>query len=197
MIAQRYNTGQTCDVVDDCFPEPPDFSCVDVCNPCASPCEEVCKPKTRIQDAICLSDNEYERCFSLHQYVGCEPVQVPATLYCIELQVRKRGACRVLTRECPIRADIYGNACFVWSCEFRDLPAGYYEADLFLNGKSCFTWLFRKRGCWANMKTESVELEQPDCSAPAQCCNGCVPTPDIETTTPMGDCEECDGNQCK
>lgn len=184
------------DVYDGCYAPKPDFGCAPVCNPCDNPCEEKCPPKTRVQDAVCLSDEEVERCFSLYQYVGCEIKQLPAFIYCIALKVRKRGQCRVLTEECPIRADNNGNACFVWSDTFRNLDAGYYEADLYVNGKSCYTWLFRKRGCWATMETESIELEQPSCCPPNCCCVGCVPELDIETEEPLGNCEECNGNQC-
>lgn len=196
-MAERYKFRPTCDDDLGCFAPPPDFGCVDICPPCNNPCEPKCPPKVRVQDAVCLSDEEYERCFSLHQYIGCEHVKVPAQIYCIELKVRKRGLCRVLTTECPIRADREGNVCFVWSDCFRELDAGYYEADLYLNGVSCYTWLFRKRKCWAKMNTVSVELDTAPCHAPAHCCVGCVPTPDIETEQPLGNCEECNGNQCK
>lgn len=196
-MAGHYNFRPTCDEADDCFAPKPDFGCVDYCPPCHNPCEPKCPPKVRVSEAVCLSDEEYERCFSLHQYVGCEPVQIPAHIYCIALKVRKRGLCRVLTEECPVRADRDGNACFVWSDCFRALEAGYYEADLYINGKSCYTWLFRKRKCWAAMKTQSVDLDTPPCEAPEHCCVGCVPTPDIETEPPLGNCEECNGNQCE
>lgn len=198
MAAQHYDfRGNSAYDELSCLLPPPDFSCVDTCNPCEDPCEPKCPPRVRAKDAVCLDDNEWERCFSLYQHVGCEPVRIPAFVYCIALRVRRQGLCRVLTEECPIRADAYGNACFQWSKTFRELPAGYYEADLYVNGKSCYTWLFNKRSCWAGMETKSVAHEDFPCEPPAHCCVGCVPHPDFETELPKGDCEECHGNQCK
>lgn len=197
-MATKYNFRGSCDEpVNECYAPPPDFSCVDTCNPCHNPCEPKCPPKVRAKDALCLTDDEWERCFSLYQYVGCSPVQVPAFIYCIEMRIRKQGLCRVLTKECPTRADVKGNACFIWSDDFRKLPAGYYEGDVYINGKNCFTLLFRKRGCWTNMKTESVELDDLPCEAPERCCGGCVPQPDFDNTPVVGDCEECNGSECK
>lgn len=197
-MAERYNFRPRCDDEElGCFAPPIDFGCEDTCPPCDNPCEQKCPPKVRVQDAVCLSDEEYERCFSLHQYVGCAPMQIPAQIYCIALKVRRRGLCRVLTEECPTRADRDGNACFVWSDKFRSLPEGYYEADLYINDKSCYTWLFRKRGCWATLTTQSVQLDHTPCDPPCGCCIGCVPTPDVETDDRLGDCGECNGNQCE
>lgn len=187
-MAEIYNFRGDEERVPDCMLPPPDFGCVDTCQPCDNPCEDKCPPKVRAKDAVCLSDDEYQRCFSIYQRIGCEPVRVPAFIYCIELRVRRQGLCRVLTKECPIRADNQGNACFVWTDKFRDLPAGYYEADLYINGKSCFTWLFRKRRCWAKMNTESVSLQELPCEAPSTCCGGCVPQQDLTTDTRLGDC---------
>lgn len=197
-MAQRYSFRQEelcSEQQNSCYAPLPDFDdCYNPCTPCENPCEPKCPPKVRAKDAICLSDEEYERCFSLHRFVGCAPTQVPAFVYCIALKVRRQGMCRVLTEECPVRADAHGNACFVWSDKFRDLPAGYYEADLYLNGKSCFTLLFRKRDCWATAKTESVRTAEQPCSPPEHCCVGCTPQPDFDDDTRLGDC---DGNQCK
>lgn len=192
----RFRDDELCNPHNNCLLPPPEFDCEDVCEPC-NPCETKCPPKVRVHEAVCLADDEYERCFSLYQKRGCEPAQIPAFINYIGLRVRRRGFCRVLTEECPIRTDLRGNACFVWSDDFRALPAGYYEADLYINDKHCYTWLFRKEKCWALMKTESVEHEELPCEAPCRACVGCVPTPDIEQTPLQGDCEKCDGNQCE
>ena len=198
-MATKYNFQPDCaDDTPACYAPPPQFSCADDCNPCYDPCEPKCPPKVRAHEAICLAEGEWERCFSLHRMVGCEPTRVPAFVYCIELKVRRQGSCRVLTCECPIRADKLGNACFQWSDKFRELGPGYYEADLYVNGKSCFALLLRKRECWAAAKSESVEFEPLECDGPESCCVGCVPTPDFDNPPPLGDCSGgCNGNKCE
>ena len=181
----------------DCFAPPPPIDCMPECQPCDNPCEPKCPPKVRAHEALCLVDNEWERCFSLFQMVGCEPTKVPAFFHCIELRIRRQGFCKVLTKECPIRTDNKGNACFVWTDKFREMPAGYYEGDLYIDDKHCFTLLFRKQCCWAKMQSESAEHEPTACQPPEGCCNGCVPTPDFETVMPNGDCEKCYGSECE
>lgn len=190
-MATLYNFKPTCHDDDGCFAPKPDFDCVDTCQPCNNPCEPKCPPKVRAKDAVCLSDDECERCFSLFQYVGCDITKVPAHIYAIVLKVRRQGNCRVLVEECPTRSDNKGNVCFVWSEDFRQLPAGYYEADVVVNDRECFTLLFRKRGCWTRMVTEEVKLAQLPCEAPPHC-EGCVATPDFEQTAPEAECGGCD-----
>lgn len=189
MAAVKYNYNPSCtDENNDCYAPPVDFACVDMCSDVCSPCEDKCPPRVRAKDAICLPDDEWERCMSLYGTVGCEPTRLPAQMYCIELQVRRQGLCRVLTCECPIRVDNLGNACFQWSDDFRALPAGYYEADLLVNNKHCFTLLFRKKKCWTRLETVSVEVDELPCEPPEQCCTGCAPSPDFEQDIPLGDC---------
>lgn len=191
MTAKPYNFRGTPPAPDDCRLPPPTFDCVP-CEPC-NPCETRCPPKVRAKDALCLSDEEWERCFSLRRWVGCERLRIPAFVTCMLLKVRKQGFCRVLTEECPVRSDAQGNVCFVWSDKFRALPAGYYEADLHINGEVCLTLLFHKKSCWTSLRTESVELDKLPCDTP--CCDvGCVPYPDIESPEPMGDCN---ADKCK
>lgn len=198
-MAERYNFRPSCaDPDPDCYAPPLPPTCYEECTPCDNPCEPKCPPKVRAHEAICLTDGEWERCFSLFQMVGCEPTRVPAFVYCIELKVRRQGSCRVLSCECPIRADAKGNACFQWSDKFRELPAGYYEADLYINNKTCFTLLFRKQSCWAVMKPETVEYDPLPCDGPERCCVGCVPAPDFDNPPPLGDClGGCDGPKCE
>lgn len=172
----------------DCFAPAPDFECVP-CDPCDNPCEPKCPPKVRAKDAICIGHEEFERCFSLHQRIGCSPVQVPAFIYRIGMKVRKQGFCKVLTEECPIRADNNGNACFIWSDTFQSLEAGYYEADVYINDKFCFTLLFRKQSCWGKLVTETVENYDLSCEPPVGCI-GCVPTADVETENLIGGCDD-------
>lgn len=192
-MSTEYNFRGRSKVEGVCGEVPPELGCYD-CDPCEPSCNPKCPPKVRAKEAICLSDDEYERCFSVHSLIGCSREKVPAMFHRIGLEVRAQGFCTVLARECPLRADINGNACFQWSQEFRELEAGYYEADIFFDGCLCGVLLFRKTSCWVGLESEEVSLSSPCspvCSSPA---TGCIPLPDIEPDGRLGDCNY---NECE
>ena len=129
-----------------CLLPPPEFSCHQHCD-CEPSCEpQLCKPKTHARQSVIVPRDEVSRCIVLRN-TGCKPKDLPAHMYCIEMKVRKKGACAVLSVERPYKATYTGAACFNWTKHFTRLPAGYYEADVFIDGKCCYTWAFHKEHC--------------------------------------------------
>lgn len=179
------------------FSEPPEFECRDMeCIPCDDNACGTCPPKTRAKDSEAIGLNECSRCVSLRGR-GCSPRQLPAFMHCIELQVRRKGTCKVITKEVPYKATYEGAACFNWSKRFKALADGYYEADVYINGKSCYTWAFHIEGCYVQMDTVSTE-EDTRCTTcnsadPCGCYANCkTPLEEvIEDVTVDGDCGGC------
>ena len=202
-VLYRASTGKA-DAPGMCLEQPPEFECPDrTCDSTCAP-ECACPPKTKAKYSEAIGENERSRCVSLRGR-GCSPVKLPMFMHCIEMKVRRKGSCSVLTTEVPYKAKYDGSACFNWSNRFKRLEDGYYEGDVYINGKSCYTWPFHIRGCYVQMVTESTEHLQPSCSdvqcttecgcAPAGaplCCE--KPTLDIEPvlTSDNQNCSECD-----
>ena len=114
------------------------------------------------------------------------------------------GSCKVITREIPYKATYTGAACFNWSKRFKVLPNGYYEGDIYINGKSCVSWPFHIQDCYYEVGTESVTDLQDDCHA-VECTTACgrchqtacqcsKPPLEVEIETVRADCGGCE--QC-
>ena len=200
-VLHRAKTG-THDAPMGCHDEPPVFEHVErECAPCQTECGTSCPPKTKARNSEAIQKDEHSRCVSLKGR-GCSPKQLPAFMHCIEMRIRKKGSCSVITTEIPYKATYTGAACFNWSKRFKALPDGYYEGDLYINGKSCYSWAFHIHACYIKMETESVEYLQDDCSG-LECAGscGCVndcrcskPPLEIENgevTADCGGCEQC------
>ena len=175
----------------ECSLEPPEFECADTCTPCEDECEDTCAVKTRARDSVALQEAEGNRCFSLHGR-GCNPKQLPAFMHCIAMKVRRKGSCKVLTTEVPYKAKYDGSVCFNWTKRFKSLPDGYYEGDVYINGKTCYTWPFHIQGCYMSMQTEDIgtcEDHKTPCDIPCGCATPPL-EPEIDTTEADG-CEEC------
>lgn len=159
------------------------------CEPC-SPCEPKCPTKTRAADAIIVQPNEVERCFSLHTF-GCKGSTVYANQHCFMLRLRKRGSCTVITSVEPVRALPNGDVCFSWCNLWLDLGSGYYEADLYVDGKNCNTLLFRVRDCDMVVSNTSPVINEACPITPTPCC-GTNPQIDDEPPVVVTCAESCD-----
>lgn len=158
------------------------------CEPC-SPCEPACPPKTRASDAIIIESHEVERCFSLKSF-GCSPKTIYANQHCFMLRIRKRGSCTVITTVEPVRALPEGDVCFSWCNLWDDLGEGYYEADLFTDGKNCNTLLFKVRHCDIMVHSTTPIINEACPIDPAPCC-GTNPQLDDEPPVETGCADEC------
>ena len=200
-VLHRASTG-THDAPLGCHDEPPVFECPErSCVPCDTECGEKCPPKTRARDSEAIRENEHSRCVSLKGR-GCQPKQLPAFMHCIEMRIRKKGSCKVLTTEIPYKATYTGEACFNWSNRFKRLEDGYYEGDIYINGKSCISWAFHIHACYVTMETTDIEyLHEPcsdvECASSCGCSKQCTcskPPLEIEIGEAVpncGGCEEC------
>lgn len=183
-----------------CHLEPPEFDCAPTCEPC-SPCGDVCKPKTRARDSVAIEYREGQRCVSLRGR-GCKPSALPAFMHKIEMKVRRKGSCSVITTEIPYKAKYDGSICFNWSNRFKSLPDGYYEGDVYINCVTCYTWAFHIRGCYVTLETDDTQTlpyqcGDDDCGHKEHTCGGCgccgtkpPIEPEVDTTIAKG-CEEC------
>lgn len=163
----------------DCRLDAPEWKC---CQPCPPPCRQKCCPKTRVWDAIDVFRDEYAQKFEIQRLVEGGKAMVAAHRHCIELTIRERGFCDVLVIIEPVRSDIEGNVWFEWPNEFSEAKAGYYEADLKIDGELCTTLCLRKVGCWTNAKLISREFNRvcPDTCVEDDCCEGTRPSPDLD-----------------
>lgn len=167
----------------------PECCPVEVCNPCG----ETCPPKTRASEAIILEANEVERCFPLTSF-GCPANPIYANQHCFSMEIRKRGSCTLLTTLLPVRALPTGEVCFAWGGVWDEVSAGYYEADLYIDGKNCNTLLFKLREC-SIMVHSSTPIIDITCPIPdPECCGS---TPQIDDTPPVpaecdSTCDECE-----
>ena len=149
----------------ECAVPPPVYECAprSFCEP-----EVLCCPaKTKAKDALRVYNDEVERCFSLNGN-GCGRTPIPMTSVCIELRVRLRGACRDLVVQTPRSLNVAGDVCFRWTQEFLQLPEGYYEGDIYVNGKTCHTVGFYLPPCAGRPTSTSVdyaacEVQDPSC----------------------------------
>ena len=159
------------------------------CNPC-NPCEPKCPPKTRAADAIIIERNEVERCFTLTDF-GCKPNPLYANQHCFMLKIRKRGSCFNQAVLDPVRATMDGAVCFAWSTLWTNLGNGYYEADLFTDGRNCNTLLFYVRGCDVFISSSTPVIDD-GCHPVCEPCCGTVPQIDDEPAPPVTCETECD-----
>lgn len=99
-----------------------------------------------------------------------------------------------------------GAMCFSWTDEFRNLPEGYYEGDIFIDGCECLTLLFYLPPC--QMRVLGHEVEYDDGCSTCHTCHKAMSNCECNTMTcdrmpqydeeykPIptlgcGDCEEC------
>ena len=149
--------GKTKPIEDACLLPPPDFSCNQRCD-CEPSCEpQLCKPKTHARQSVIMPSGEVGRCIVLRN-MGCKPKDLPAHMHCIEMKVRKKGTCAIVTVERPYKATYTGAACFNWTNQFIRLPVGYYEADVFIDGRCCYTWAFHKEHSTVALDTVSSNI---------------------------------------
>nr|DAU63241.1 MAG TPA: hypothetical protein [Caudoviricetes sp.] len=164
---------------DACRLEAPDFGC---CPRCPPPCRPKCCPRTHVWDAVDVFGDEAAHKFALLALTGGTLQVLPAHWHCIELVITERGWCDVLAIVQPVRTDAEGQVWFDWPEDFLRLPAGYYEADVKIDGKVCHTMLMHKIGCVSKV----VEKERQFVKRPWQdecipdCCEGNRPSPDID-----------------
>lgn len=201
-VLHRVSTG-THDAPAGCHHQPPEFECVERVSHCEPEECGSCPPKTKARHSEAIGYMEGQRCVSLRGR-GCAPKQLPMFMHCIEMRVRLKGSCKVITREIPYKATYTGAACFNWSKRFKALPNGYYEGDIYINGKSCVSWPFHIQDCYYEVGTESVTDLQDDCHA-VECATACgrchqtacqcsKPPLEVEIETVRADCGGCE--QC-
>lgn len=95
----------------------------------------------------------------------------------------------------PVRALPNGDVCFAWSDLWANLGTGYYEADLFTDGRNCNTLLFYVRDCAISVSSSSPVIDDGCATACEPCC-GTVPQIDDEIAPSNESCEdEC--NACE
>lgn len=158
--------------------------------PC-DPCEPKCPPKTRARDAETIYQEEVERCFIIRGW-QCGAEQIPAHFHCVAMKIRRKGHCRELIKLAPYRATPDGAACFAWPMEFLNLESGYYEGDLYIDGKTCATVLLYLPPCRYVITSEEAIVKSAECEIPAHCSVGEVPMPHIEIDPPAdADCGDC------
>lgn len=173
----------------------------DRCRP-VRPC---CPPRTRARDAIRIDPSEAGRCFGFTPRATCGEGykhQVVDRYY--RLDIREKGYCDVLMCIPPTRATETGAICFDWPDEFKSLPSGYYEGDVYIDGCLCTTLLFWIPTCMTVSKPETVTYDNicHSCkcgSKPCRCgmtCCDTIPMVDEEIfeAEAIGCVEDCD--QC-
>lgn len=142
-----------------------------------------------------MERNEVERCISLTGWT-CQSTVIPLNFYCVGMQLRQKGLCKVLMTLTPVRVTYEGSACFRWDDCFRDLPEGYYEGDVYIDDVSCVTVLLYLPPCRQIATTEEVIYDDGPCAPPEQnsCCVGGVAQLDGEPVPDTGvdNCGECD-----
>lgn len=184
------------EIKDNCLLPPPDL-----CG-CEPVCEEEChcgphQVKTHARDAIVMKRNEVERWFSLTEW-GCRGHPIPAVINCIELVLRRKGSCKDLCSLTPIRATADANVQFRWPKWFISEKHGYYEGDIYINGREQHTVLLKLPKNQAQVDDTGFEISPFVCG---DCCStgypDCVAVPDGQPapslsgscTTP--ECESC------
>jgi hypothetical protein len=147
-----------------CLSPPPEYECVP-----NDPCEEVkcCPPRTKVRDALRVYNNEAQRCFKINGQ-GCKRPALPMTGVCVVMFVRRRGECRVLMQQAPTNLNVDGDVCFRWTPEFLNLPEGYYEGELQINGKKCNVVGFYFPPCTG--RPTSTQVEYSECSTANPSC---------------------------
>lgn len=149
---------QSCCSTPDCRLDPPKWKPYERC--CNTPCSpKRCPPKTRAKDTIKVDRMEVESCFLLGHY-SCGEKRLPLLRNYIRMDVRRKGFCEVLLCQPPTRMRNDGAICFSWTDEFRDLPEGYYEGDIFIDGCECLTLLFYLPPCQVRMKGYDVIIDE-------------------------------------
>ena len=176
---------------DDCLLDPPEWACCKPC--CPDPCRPKCCPKTRVWDCIDIYQDEMAHKFELQKMINGAAQAIAAYKHCIELTIRERGYCDPVVIIEPTRAELDGTVWFDWPHKFTSAPAGYYEADLKINGEECLTICLHKLGCWAGAHSRDrlfVEDCQDDCHTCTddRCCEGTRPSPDFDDRF-NGDCD--------
>lgn len=183
-----------------CGSEPPKWEEVERCCP-TSDCGERCPPKTRARDAIHIDRKQVEACF-LFSASECGGKPLPLVRTWVSLEIRKKGFCKVLTCLPPTRMREDGALCFTWTDEFRKLPQGYYEGDLYIDGRLRMTLLFyippEKVSLLSVDMTEDDncsgcgKCEKPSCDCKRRCCDGRVDYDEeykpIDSKGCVGDC---------
>lgn len=134
------------------------------------PKKKCCPPLTRARDAILVADNERTRCFHYGRRLcdGSYEQQVVNRLY--RMDIRQQGFCDVLMCIPPYQATMDGAICWAWPDEFKRLPTGYYEGDVFIDGCRCHTHLFYIQECNVMAVTASVEVGSD--GIPCETCGG-------------------------
>lgn len=178
----KENLPQGCEL-----PAPKIFTTQPNCDPCAPRC----RPKTRARDAFTIYDDERERCFVLSGW-GCERPKIPLHFHCVLMVIRAKGYCEELMEITPYRATADGAACFAWPPEFLNLPSGYYEGDIYMDGKTCATVLLYLPPCRHIVTADEFYTITEPCEPCEPCEVGEVPQPDvvIDPVEPL-DCGEC------
>lgn len=162
-----------CETKRECGLEPPKPEITERCCP-PDPCDRKCPPKTRARDAIKVDRLEYEHCFLFGKF-GCGEKPLPIIRNWVKMEVRKRGFCKVLTCEPPTKVRADGALCFTWTDEFRDLPSGYYEGDIYIDGSNCVTVLLYLPPCTMRVKAHDSQVDDSvaDCHQCGKCHTEC------------------------
>lgn len=184
----------------DCRLEPPKWEPVErCCEP--SPCEERCAPRTRARDAIKVDRMSAEACYLIGNY-RCDEKPLPLIRSYLRMDIRRKGYCRVLMCQPPTRVRNDGAICFDWLDEFRDLPTGYYEGDIYIDGCLCLTLLFYLPPCQARvLKYDMTEDDgchkcstcgEEDCRCGLTCCDRKPEYDDEYVPIPAQNCKDCE-----
>lgn len=139
-----------------------------------SPKRQCCPPKTKARDAIIIRSDEAERCFFYGRRLcdGTKTQSVVNQYY--NMVVRQRGYCEELMCVPPHRATMDGSICWAWPPEFRRLPTGYYEADIYIDNCLCHTHLFVIQPCNMSSQQGGVSYDDNCVSCVDSCENDCI-----------------------
>lgn len=156
-----------------------------------------CPPKTRINEAVTIRPEWAETTLRFGDW-GCTEFNVEAFHTCIELRIRKRGWCPVVYVAKPYKALLDGSAVFAWCDDlWLALGEGSFEADVFINGRSCLTIGLHVPVCRHRLLSVGhTERMHHDVAGlyPVNPCGGDVPClpPMIDPDGPPIEPEKCD-----
>jgi hypothetical protein len=159
---------------------PPPLPCI--------PSPKCCPPIVSVRNYIIVPSDEYERCL----VISSTKCKTSAKLknHCIELRLRKRGCCTVVAVERPYRLTPVGAVCFKWSIALKSLPPGYYEIDIFMDGKPCGLMGMHIPSCNTVLVTMEV-LTETECNTASSCCPLEVNQEPVILPDILADCVDC------
>jgi hypothetical protein len=116
------------------------------CEPVCQPCVPCCPAKVEKRNYVNVKPDIGRTWFTVGADL-CSGDVVDGATSCIELRVRARGECYVQLVLNPTAARLDGSFCVDWPLSFWRLGDGWYEADVYVNGRTCLTVGLHVRQC--------------------------------------------------